>query len=505
MLYIKKHWNGELSLSTSFWISIFIVNIVISLLEVLLLNFPITNNPVTISQISLIYSFVVLVFVYPWQMVGLWRSASRYSIELNKSFWSIIIKVLIVLGFLGTLGNLTNSWKEYEGLYQIGFAKDKHAGYRVSLVNDNAMIYLRGSLGFGISKEVSKVLSDNPNIKGIILDSIGGWIYEGRELSKIILINNLDTYTIKGCYSACVTAFISGNKRFLAKGANIGFHQYNMAYEGLVPYFDMSYEQEKDLNIYKRQGVSQRFLDKMFRAKHDDLWYPTIDEMLDASVIHKVVDPSSLKSIKYKGFDKNDIEKALKDMPVFEAIKKYEPRIYKQILHKMEIQMKNGASIIEMQQEVGNYMELILGRVLPITSDEALIKFAHETINILQILESKSPILCIKNLFPEKYGSLEITRYLSIEEMKPMLDALNLIVIDSNNKDNSALDIVNAERLMEDAVLNLGDEVVYLEGLDLKNKNDYSKTCNAVINLYDFILLNNNKVAGNGLRYMFTE
>lgn len=505
MSYINRHWNGDLSFFTSFWVNVFLVNILISLFEVLLLNFPITSNPVTISQTSLVYSFLIFVFVYPWQIIGLWRSVGKYSIEANKRLWPGIVKVLIILGFFLTLGNLTNSWKEYEALYKIGFAKDKHAGYRISLVNDNTLIHLKGRLGFGISKEVIKTLSDNPDIKGIILDSIGGWIYEGRELSKIILINNLDTYTVKGCHSACVTAFISGNKRFLAKGANIGFHQYNMAYEGLEPYFDMAYEQEKDLNIYKRQGVSQWFIDKMFKAKHDDFWYPTIDEMLDASVIHKVINPSSLKSIKYKDFDKSDVEKALKNIPVFEAIKKYEPRIYKQILQKMEIQMKNGASIIEMQQEVGNYMQLILGRVLPITSDEALVRFAYETTGVLKVLKNKNPILCVKNLFPEKYGSLEITKYLLREEMEPMLDALNLIVVDSVNKNNPTIDIVNAEKLMEEAILHLGDEVIYLEGSDLKNKDDYSKTCSAFINLYDFILLNNNKIAGNGLRYMFTD
>jgi hypothetical protein len=58
---------------------------------------------------------------------------------------------------------------------------------------------------------------------------------------------------------------------------------------------------------------------------------------------------------------------------------------------------------------------------------------------------------------------------------------------------------------MEKAIFKLGDEVVYLEGLDLKNEDDYSKTCNAIINLYGFILLNNNEVTGNGLRYIFTD
>jgi hypothetical protein len=504
LTYIKKHWNGECSLAVSFWINVILINIFIRIFEIWLSDFSTIENPVTASQVSLIFFIMGLTIVYPWQIVGLWRSASRYSIKKSKSFWSGTVKVVIVLGFLGTLGNLTNSWKAYEGIYQIGFGKDEYSDYRINLVNDNTFIQLEGGLGFGISEEVNKVLSNNLNIKGIILDSIGGRIYEGRELSKIILINNLDTYTIKGCYSACVTAFISGNKRYLAKGANIGLHQYKMV-EGLEPYFDMSSEQEKDLKIYKRQGISQWFIDKMFKVKHDDLWYPTIDEMLDASVIHQVINPSSLKSIKYEHFDKDEIEKALKGIPAFEAIKKYEPRTYKQILQTMEIQMKNGASIIEMQQDVAKYIKLILGKVLPITSDEALVRFAHATINILRTLENKSPILCMKYLFPEKYGSFDITKYLSKKEMEPMLDALNLIIIDSNNKNNPVLDILNAERLMEKAIFKLGDEVVYLEGLDLKNEDDYSKTCNAIINLYGFILLNNNEVTGNGLRYIFTD
>jgi len=129
--YINRHWNGDLSFFTSFWVNVFLVNILISLFEVLLLNFPITSNPVTISQTSLVYSFLIFVFVYPWQIIGLWRSVGKYSIEANKRLWPGIVKVLIILGFFLTLGNLTNSWKEYEALYKIGFAKDKHAGYRI--------------------------------------------------------------------------------------------------------------------------------------------------------------------------------------------------------------------------------------------------------------------------------------------------------------------------------------------------------------------------------------
>ncbi len=169
-------------------------------------------------------------------------------------------------------------------------------------------------------------------VKGIILDSAGGRIYEGRELSKIILINGLDTYTLNGCYSACGTAFISGNKRYIAKGANLAFHQYHLGGKNLDPYADVSSEQQNDLKIYQRRGISQGFIDKIFKAKQNDLWYPTIEEMLDAGVVHEVVNSSSINPINYDSFNKIDLEKEFKDLSVFQAIKKYEPKTYQQIL-----------------------------------------------------------------------------------------------------------------------------------------------------------------------------
>lgn len=312
------------------------------------------ENLVVASQVSITYIFIALAGVYPWQIIGLWRSANKHVEATKKGFWPVAVKVLVVIGFLGTLGNINVSWPLYKNLYQIGFGKDEYGDYQVELTDHGNLIHLKGGLGFGISKEVEELVTKNPNVKGIILDSFGGRIYEGRELSKIILINGLDTYTLKGCYSACGSAFISGNKRFLAKGANLAFHQYKSGAQSLDLYIDMPAEQKKDLRIYQSRGISQEFIDGIFKANKDDLWYPTITEMLNSRVIHEVVNPSNLKPIEYDAINKADLEEAFKDFSAYQAIKKYEPNTYQKIIDSMEERMAKGARWSRYNRKLGH-------------------------------------------------------------------------------------------------------------------------------------------------------
>ncbi|MGR3174409.1 MAG: tetratricopeptide repeat protein [Candidatus Scalindua sp.] len=173
--------------------------------------------------------------------------------------------------------------------------KPQHYGYSLTLRDNDSLIHLEGRLKRGVSRYVAALLKDNPDIKGIILDTIGGRSYEGWELSKLILIYSLDTYSLKGCYSAGTIAFISGEKRFLGTGANLGFHQgYNFSESGLEK------EQEEVLRIFKRKGVKKEFLDKIHDTSHEDIWRPSIDELLSAGVIHGVVNPSDLTPVEYQ-------------------------------------------------------------------------------------------------------------------------------------------------------------------------------------------------------------
>lgn len=300
--FIINHWRGYLPLGISFWINVFLLNILISLLLLYVAVFSPIENPVWNSRLYIMVSSLVVIIVYPWQIIGTWRSSSRRLKETHKWFLTVLVKVSLVLGVISSLGSIFTPMNI--SLYKTGFGIDDYGNFIVKIVNDGSMIHLKGDIGYGISKEVQLLIESNPEIKGIILDSAGGRVYEGRKLFEIILANSLDTYSVEGCYSACGIAFLAGHKRYLAKGANLGFHQYKSNLKNLnltkkwrdTEKIGLYIEQGKDLIMFKKQGISQGFLDRIFDADSDNLWYPTIDEMIDAGVIDSVVYPSDLSS-----------------------------------------------------------------------------------------------------------------------------------------------------------------------------------------------------------------
>jgi hypothetical protein len=129
------------------------------------------------------------------------------------------------------------------------------------------------------------LIARNPEVVGIILDSEGGQIYEGRGLARIITKHRLRTFSLDECLSSCTTAFIAGTTRTLGTNARLGFHQYKTY--SIIPSIDVDNEQAKDMAIFVKQGVSPRFLEKIFAQPPESMWWPDIDELLDAGVVHQ--------------------------------------------------------------------------------------------------------------------------------------------------------------------------------------------------------------------------
>jgi len=511
--YIRKHWRGKLSLAVSFWINLFLLNIVILLFLALLGYSEILKNPVISARVVIIFSAFVFLIVYPWQIIGLWRSCNNHIKKSGKRFWPRTAQVLVVLGIIGTLANLNSYWPTYKSLFRLAFVKGEFESYTINLEKNDTLIHLQGGLGFGVSEEVARLLKKYPEVKGIILDSYGGRIYEGRELAKLISAYELDTYSLKGCYSAATIAFIAGEKRFLGMGANLAYHQYLMDYEGFDAYVDIKEEQAKDLLLFRQQGVKSEFIERLFETSHDDLWYPTIDEMLDAGVIHGIVNPSDLLPIEYAFTSKEiaeaslEIEEALLDIPLYKTIKQYDPDTYREIMVVIDELIKKGATLIEAQHAGANLLEPLVFSTILRTSDEALIQYVKTFVVGLKKLREIDPILCMKALYPQQYGSISFAKYLSNDESMSMLDAMSKIIIDAYEKNNPCVDTEAAELLMEKLVLKLGEDAyyLYLELEGLQNTDDYGRHCDTVIKLYENILEEDKNAAGNILRYMFSS
>lgn len=318
------------------------------------------------------------------------------------------------------------------------------------------------------------------------------------------MIHGLDTYSLKGCYSACTTAFIAGKNRYLSREANLAFHQYNMGYKNLGVFVDIKKEQQQDLLIFQRQGVTSEFLERLFNTRHDDLWYPTTQEMLDARVIKGIINPSDLTPVVYRETIK-DFSEAFLNISAFKTIQRYDPETYKRILAALDDQIKKGASQIELQGVIAGYVTTIATRTMPGSGNEALIRFARAMVDLLRKLEQKDPILCLKNMYPEQYGSVNVSRYLSNEELVPLNDALSSVIVDAYEKKNPPVDTKAAELLMERVVTRLGRHADHLEPSGLQNREQYKQHCDAMINFYELILTEDKTTAGNGLRFAFSQ
>jgi len=164
--------------------------------------------------------------------------------------------------------------------------------YALSVVDGGALIHLRGELEVGVTRAVAALLDANPQARGIILDSGGGQIYEGRGLARVIRERALATYTLRECASACATAFLAGRQRILGRAAKLGFHQYQS--HTVIPAFDIDEEQDKDRKLFEAKGIAAEFLDKIFAARPDEMWWPTVEELIAAGVAHRIGEPFDL-------------------------------------------------------------------------------------------------------------------------------------------------------------------------------------------------------------------
>lgn len=237
--------------------------------------------------------------VYPWQVVGVIRACERHFKNQANHSWAIATQGAVILSLLVTLiaafastQNFLAQQREQRALSAPAPWAQKH--YSITLHTRtnadadgkaSALLHIRGPFEVGITNAVTHWLAEHSHITGIILDSSGGQIYEGRGLARLIKKHNLATYSLERCASSCATAFIAGVTRTLGDNAKLGFHQYK--HYATLPVIDITQEHAKDLAIFRQQGVAAEFLQKIFAQPPERMWWPETEELLRSGVIHQ--------------------------------------------------------------------------------------------------------------------------------------------------------------------------------------------------------------------------
>ncbi len=293
--YLRRHWQGRQSLAWSFWVNLVLLRAIILALD-RFTRPPFLEDPALVVAATLIFFVTCHLLVFAWQVVGVVRACDAYQASFGASGVILItylgIAATVVLTLISAVGAILQLFQEPEGeLSYLIWERERAARYSLVLDEETERLHFSGSFELGVTKKLTALLEEQPGIRGIVLDSPGGHIYEGRGVAKLVQRHGLDTYVFGSCSSACTTAFIAGRTRSLGPEGRLGFHRHWMAADYPVFLVDAEAEMAEDLAFYEAQGIAPAFLAQVFDAPHDGLWFPAREELLAAGVVHRSGSP----------------------------------------------------------------------------------------------------------------------------------------------------------------------------------------------------------------------
>ena len=150
-----------------------------------------------------------------------------------------------------------------------------------------------------------QLLSENPQITTVQLNSAGGLQADAYEISDLIIDFDLDTHVNGICHSSCTILFLAGNKRTVERGSTLGFHQLHWPAESQREYYEYYFGTDwndefeyaewlyndaqatilLDMEYLLERGVEPSFAIKTLQADSYDMWIPRRKELLKAGVI----------------------------------------------------------------------------------------------------------------------------------------------------------------------------------------------------------------------------
>lgn len=271
--------------------------------------------------------------------------------------------------------------------------------YSIHLLADGTEMELAGGMPEGTTAAVREMLDEHPAVKVLHLNSDGGEMVEGYELSRLIRQRHLTTYTAATCASACTLAFLGGQPRYLAKGAWLGFHSAARTLGGKT----WAAGNDTLRVLYLQDGLPESFVNKALQTIPSELWFPTSGELRAAHVIDAVVESSRFaRSGLAYWTSAAEVDRALKENDLYAAISAHDAKAYAAIQAVYLEGAKRGRTIAAIDDQAS---QLVIDQLVPHyirkASDEAVLRYQRLQVEQLTYLKALNPIACAAQAFPD--------------------------------------------------------------------------------------------------------
>lgn len=285
LYYLGEHFRGRQSLAHSFWVNFVALASVLYFAGTTVRDIAATDARFLAGFLAFLF---INVLIYSWQVFGVWRASERALQEHAWFLWARGAQVVVVLSVLVILGQILAYVHLSVQTDAPPPADDDVPGYVLDLSPDGAVVTLSGNIDFGVTRDMKRMLENDPRIGTVSLDSPGGLVSEARGLAKLITRRKLATYVQGSCSSACTQVYISGEPRFLGPDARLGFHSYRLDSPYSAIFMDPAAEQRNDLALFRDRQVDPEFLERVLNTPHDTMWFPSHDELLESGIAHEI-------------------------------------------------------------------------------------------------------------------------------------------------------------------------------------------------------------------------
>jgi hypothetical protein len=426
--FFIRYWRGQFSLPFSFWIvgvlgpSVILIAIwLIMVRTASTLDRLVDYNPYGFLAFILASWILSLVWTV-WDLVGLWRSATRAMHRRwrqgKHTFWGSLVKLIVINGTIGTIWAVTvEAIPQIYESYNIAFNGDPDVpDYALRISNDGTEIEITGGFKYGLSKDFEQLLKAAPQVEAVHLDSAGGRIGEAINVHDLIVERQLGTYVANQCYSACTIAFAGGKERRLGPAGELGFHA--PAFRGMTP-DDLRGAAAKQKTILVGDGFDPDFVTRALTTPAESLWIPTRQELIAARAITAQADSRAT-------FTLATASKAVTAyFPAVAALGDRDPEAARAIVQQFYQIYLDGVTIDEAAGNIRQRVDQEVDKYLVLGDDETMVLMAKLLADQYRHLVSVNIVTCYKYVSGER---IDISRLLTPELTRRELELKARIV-----------------------------------------------------------------------------
>ncbi len=202
-----------------------------------------------------------------------------------------------------------------------------------------------------------------------------------------------------------------------------------------------------------------------------------------------------------------EIEKSLSEISAYGYIAQCDPKAYEEIRREVLNSLKNQESQDEVIGRTRQTIAKLVAGYIPRASDDAILRYMKAMVKEIEELAGKNPDLCYQFLFPQKYGTTDITQYLKPETQRKDLIALAEVIRTAVEQPQPLPDSEAAETLLK-KTLNQFSQVHGEDTLLLKDPFapgiDKGKVCRLIASLYKEVLKLTKEESSVLVRYMLS-